>query len=62
MHSNLQPDAIFVNIKGDWKMGGFGFSQYVSPPGGGKPIYEYPEYDNRIPAPSQKNFDYMGAY
>ncbi|CAG8482531.1 2351_t:CDS:10 [Acaulospora colombiana] len=51
------PEAIFVNIKGDWKIGGFGFSNFINPDA---PVpYEYPDYDARIPCYAQKNYDYM---
>ncbi|CAG8719114.1 6005_t:CDS:10, partial [Acaulospora morrowiae] len=57
VHSNLVPEAIFVNVKGDWKIGGFGFSNFFNPD---TPVpYEYPDYDARIPCYAQKNYDYM---
>ncbi|RHZ80326.1 hypothetical protein Glove_137g49 [Diversispora epigaea] len=57
VHSNLVPEAIFVNVKGDWKIGGFGFSNFIHPD---SPIpYDYPDYDARIPFYAQKSYDYM---
>ncbi|CAI2163071.1 11321_t:CDS:10 [Funneliformis geosporum] len=58
VHSNLVPEAIFVNTKGDWKIGGFGFSTFITNPDASAP-YEYPDYDVRIPSYAQKNLDYM---
>ncbi|CAG8692310.1 710_t:CDS:10, partial [Funneliformis caledonium] len=58
VHSNLVPEAIFVNTKGDWKIGGFGFSTFLTNPDASVP-YEYPDYDVRIPSYAQKNLDYM---
>ncbi|CAG8686444.1 5926_t:CDS:2, partial [Scutellospora calospora] len=58
VHSNLVPEAIFVNVKGDWKIGGFGFSTFLNNPDA-KPEYEYPDFDSRIPSYAQKNYDYM---
>ncbi|CAB5204584.1 unnamed protein product [Rhizophagus irregularis] len=58
VHSNLVPEAIFVNTKGDWKIGGFGFGTFLNNPDSPVP-YEYPDYDVRIPSYAQKNYDYM---
>ncbi|RIA86529.1 kinase-like domain-containing protein [Glomus cerebriforme] len=58
VHSNLVPEAIFVNAKGDWKIGGFGFSTFLNNSDSPVP-YEYPDYDVRIPSYAQKNYDYM---
>ncbi|CAG8554764.1 2089_t:CDS:10 [Paraglomus occultum] len=59
IHANLVPEAIFVNAKGDWKIGGFGFSTSLSSPDLASSAYEYPDYDSRIPFYAQKNLDYM---
>ncbi|CAJ0854727.1 11189_t:CDS:10 [Entrophospora sp. SA101] len=58
VHSNLVPEAIFVNVKGDWKIGGFGFSVYLNNIENSS-VYDYPDFDSRIPAYAQKNYDFM---
>jgi SCY1-like protein 2 len=74
VHSNLTPMAIYINakvwlsylliliVKGDWKLGGFGFgiSTKTEPD---VPIeYEFPEYDSRLPRSVQRNIDYLGSF
>lgn len=54
VHGNLVPEAIFINAKGDWKLGGFAFAVSV------KDVAHYtpPDYDNRLPKNVQRNLDY----
>ncbi|KAL1920237.1 uncharacterized protein VTP21DRAFT_1383 [Calcarisporiella thermophila] len=58
VHCNLVPEAIFVNTKGDWKIGGFGFSTYLNQMGENS-SFDYFEYDPGLPPYSQKNLDYL---
>ncbi|KAI8146138.1 kinase-like domain-containing protein [Fennellomyces sp. T-0311] len=57
VHHNLTPDSIFVNAKGDWKIGGLGFGVFLNNPGerdtGG--FFDYNEY---LPEACQINLDY----
>lgn len=62
VHSNLTPDAIFINAKSDWKISGLGFS---SPPeNSANPsvalmaLSEVLNHDPRIPRHVQLNLDY----
>ncbi|KAI9314533.1 kinase-like domain-containing protein [Dichotomocladium elegans] len=57
VHHNLTPDSIFVNAKGDWKIGGLGFGVFLNNPGEGetKSYYDYSDY---LPDACQINLDY----
>ncbi|BFZ60156.1 hypothetical protein YB2330_001178 [Saitoella coloradoensis] len=55
LHSNLIPEAIYVNAKGDWKISGLGFSISFRD---AKPQYDYPEYDPRLPKNVQRDIDF----
>lgn len=57
VHHNLTPDAIFVNAKGDWKIGGLGFGVFLNNPDDASrgSMYEYNDY---LPEPCQINLDY----
>ena len=63
VHSNLTPDAIFINAKSDWKISGLGF---CSPPDNATgassvapiSLAEVLNYDARIPRSVQLNLDY----
>ncbi|KAH9816871.1 kinase-like domain-containing protein [Melampsora americana] len=61
VHSNLTPDAIIINAKGDWKISGFGLSQYLKQPDGQDTRWSFPDCDPRLPAAVQKNYDYIAA-
>ncbi|ORY75414.1 kinase-like domain-containing protein, partial [Protomyces lactucae-debilis] len=54
VHGNLVPDAVFINAKGDWKLGGFSFAVAVKEAA----TYEPPEQDTRLPKTVQRNLDY----
>nr|CAG8594463.1 3182_t:CDS:10 [Entrophospora candida] len=52
VHSNLVPEAIFVNVKvinNIYKYSVIGKLE----------VYDYPDFDSRIPAYAQKNYDFM---
>lgn len=63
VHSNLTPEAIFINAKSDWKISGLGFS---SPPDNATgasavtpiSLSEVLNYDARLPRFVQLNMDY----
>ncbi|KAL1926285.1 hypothetical protein VTP01DRAFT_5982 [Rhizomucor pusillus] len=56
VHHNLTPESIFVNAKGDWKIGGLGFGVFLNNPNdGGDAYFEYNEY---LPDECQINLDY----
>ncbi|MCO5598600.1 hypothetical protein L7F22_052697 [Adiantum nelumboides] len=59
VHGNLTPDAILVNVKGDWKLSGFGFLTPLKQPDGSPTPFEYPDYDPSLPAALSRNFDYL---
>ena len=62
VHSNLTPQAVYVNNKGDWKIGGFGFGISTKAEGAGpNEGYEFPEYDSRLPRSVQRNLDFLGT-
>ncbi|KAG0142147.1 hypothetical protein CROQUDRAFT_82469 [Cronartium quercuum f. sp. fusiforme G11] len=56
VHSNLTPEAIIINSKGDWKISGFGLSIYLNQT---NTKWEFPIYDPNLPDSIQKNFDYI---
>lgn len=59
VHGNLTPDAILVNVKGDWKLSGFGFLTPLKQPDGALTPFEYPDYDPSLPPALSRNFDYL---
>ncbi|EJT45147.1 clathrin-coated vesicle protein [Trichosporon asahii var. asahii CBS 8904] len=60
VHLNLNPDAILVNAKGDWKLSGLNFITPLQRPDGSASKYEFPEVDPRMPPQVQWKFDYLG--
>ncbi|KAI9298313.1 kinase-like protein [Neoconidiobolus thromboides FSU 785] len=59
IHGNLIPSAIYITTKGDWKLGGFGFSttkeynnQQLNEP-------HYFEHDTQLAKEIQESLDYM---
>lgn len=54
VHGNLVPESIFINAKGDWKLGGFSFAIALKD----SARYIPPDYDNRLPKHVQRNLDY----
>ncbi|RKP06151.1 kinase-like domain-containing protein [Thamnocephalis sphaerospora] len=59
-HGNLNPEAIFVNGKGDWKLGGFAFSTFTNRPAGalGNEL-SVAELEDMLPDACLPNRDYM---
>ena len=63
VHGNLNPDAIFINAKSDWKISGLA---YAGPPNGAEGHQPIPQislsevlhHDQRIPRSVQLNLDY----
>ncbi|KAI9008823.1 kinase-like domain-containing protein [Phycomyces nitens] len=56
VHHNLTPDAVFVNSKGDWKIGGLGFGVFLNNRAeSSEDRYDYNEY---IPDQCQIDLDY----
>lgn len=62
IHNNLSPEAILVNLKGDWKLGSLNFTLSLGVDGQGASRWEFPEWDSRLPEGVQRNWDYMGDY
>ncbi|OLL24193.1 Protein kinase domain-containing protein ppk32 [Neolecta irregularis DAH-3] len=54
VHSNLSPESIFINSKGDWKLGGLAFSLVLNDEN-----FESFSYDSRLPKTVQRNLDYL---
>ncbi|KAF7311612.1 Kinase-like protein [Mycena kentingensis (nom. inval.)] len=59
IHSNLGPETIILNQKGDWKIAGLGLTIPLMAPGGGPTRWEFPTFDGHIPGYIQRSFDYM---
>ncbi|KEI41649.1 uncharacterized protein L969DRAFT_15672 [Mixia osmundae IAM 14324] len=57
VHGNLTPDAIVINVKGDWKLCGFGLSVSIASDNAAQ--YALPAYDDRLPSVLQRNLDYL---
>ena len=63
VHGNLTPDAIYINVKSDWKIAGFGFAG--PPDNSNSPsttatlsLSEVLYHDPRLPSSVQLNLDY----
>jgi SCY1-like protein 2 len=61
VHGNLTPDSVFVNTKGDWKLGGLAFSMFTNRPSG-SPGNELllTELEDLLPDNCLPTRDYMG--
>ncbi|KAJ1650626.1 Protein kinase domain-containing protein ppk32 [Dispira simplex] len=60
VHGNLTPSAVFVNVKSDWKLGGLGFSTFLSYQNGTlMPKSINFEFDYQLPLHCQPDLDYM---
>lgn len=59
VHSNVTPDAILINVKGDWKLGGFGFLTPLQQPDGSPTPWPVPEYDPSLPSALSRDWDYL---
>ncbi|RKP26688.1 kinase-like domain-containing protein, partial [Syncephalis pseudoplumigaleata] len=62
VHGNLTPDSVFVNVKGDWKLGGLAFSTFTNRPSG-SPGNELllSELEDLLPENCLPIRDYMAA-
>lgn len=63
VHGNLTPDAIYVNVKSDWKIAGFGFAgppDNSNTPSTAAPLSlsEVLYHDPRLPSSVQLNLDF----
>ncbi|KAJ2904091.1 Protein kinase domain-containing protein ppk32, partial [Coemansia aciculifera] len=58
VHGNLVPASVLLNVKGDWKLGGFGFAQTHGRQGGAAGSGEY-QYDYQMSADTQRRLDFM---
>ncbi|KAJ1908393.1 Protein kinase domain-containing protein ppk32 [Coemansia sp. IMI 209127] len=54
VHGNLVPASVLVNSKGDWKLGGFGFTQ----PANAENPRRF-EHDYQMPEHTQQDLDYL---
>ncbi|BGP43594.1 Protein kinase domain-containing protein ppk32 [Rhodotorula kratochvilovae] len=59
VHGNLTPDAVIINAKGDWKLSGFGLSQYLFDPQGAPARWEFPHFDPGLPESCQRDYDFI---
>ncbi|RDX48294.1 other/SCY1 protein kinase [Lentinus brumalis] len=59
IHSNINPEAIVINSAGDWKLSGLGQTISLSKADGGPTRWEFPTYDGRASAYTQRSFDYI---
>lgn len=55
VHLDIQPSSILINIKGDWKLFGLGFTENYKD---GPTEYFIPRFDPRLPSYVQVNLDY----
>jgi SCY1-like protein 2 len=60
VHGNLHPEAVFINVKGDWKLGGFGFSTFTNRPAGTTNELSVFKLEEILPDICVPNRDYMG--
>ncbi|CEH15807.1 other scy1 protein kinase [Ceraceosorus bombacis] len=58
IHGNLTPDAILINAKGDWKLGGFSFLTPVMRPDG-TPSPCILDYDPSLPPQLSRDFNFV---
>ncbi|KDN46614.1 kinase-like protein [Tilletiaria anomala UBC 951] len=59
VHSNLTPDAVLINAKGDWKIGGFAFLTPLQSADGRPTAWTFPDYNAALPAAMSRHWDYM---
>ncbi|KAL7753698.1 Protein kinase domain-containing protein ppk32 [Sorochytrium milnesiophthora] len=57
VHSNLVPSAVYINAKGDWKLGGFNFSMYLNYQANEAPR-DIPEFDSQLPSHLEPSLDF----
>lgn len=61
VHLNLNPDAILINAKGDWKVSGLNFLAPLQRRDGTAARSDFPEVDPRLPPQVQWKLDYLGT-
>ncbi|GJE86963.1 other/SCY1 protein kinase [Phanerochaete sordida] len=59
IHTNINPESIIINSAGDWKISGLGLTIPLSRPDGQPSRWEFPTFDGRVPAYTQRSFDYI---
>ncbi|GJJ12295.1 hypothetical protein Clacol_006536 [Clathrus columnatus] len=59
IHTNIAPENILINSKGDWKIGGLALTIPFLRPDGSPSKWEFPAYDARLMSHVQRSFDYM---
>ncbi|WOO80983.1 Protein kinase domain-containing protein ppk32 [Vanrija pseudolonga] len=59
VHLNLNPDAILINAKGDWKLSGLQYTTPLQGTDGNPTRAQYPEVDGRLPPQIQWKLDYL---
>ncbi|CED82285.1 kinase-like protein [Phaffia rhodozyma] len=59
IHQNISPEAVLINLKGDWKLGALGLTTTLSDEGGSGGRWVFPEWDSRMPESLQRKWDYM---
>ncbi|KAL1410897.1 Protein kinase domain-containing protein ppk32 [Vanrija albida] len=59
VHLNLNPDAILINAKGDWKLSGLQYTTPLLGTDGNPTRAQYPEVDGRLPPQVQWKLDYL---
>ncbi|KAK7693292.1 hypothetical protein QCA50_002859 [Cerrena zonata] len=59
IHTNINPETILINSSGDWKIGGLGLTIPLARTDGAATRWEFPTFDGRAPAYTQRSFDYM---
>ncbi|KAG8890582.1 hypothetical protein FRB98_007136 [Tulasnella sp. 332] len=59
VHSNLKLESVVLNSSGDWKICGLGHTIPFMSADGQPTQWEFPAYDNHLPAQIQRSFDYL---
>ncbi|KAI0703573.1 other/SCY1 protein kinase [Cytidiella melzeri] len=59
IHTNITPESIIINSAGDWKISGLGLTIPLTKPDGTPSRWEFPTFDGRAPAYTQRSFDYI---
>ncbi|KAL4250432.1 Catalytically Inactive Kinase-Related Protein [Abortiporus biennis] len=59
IHSNITLESVLINSAGDWKISGLGLTIPLAKPDGTASRWEFPTFDGRVPAYTQRSFDYI---
>ncbi|KAI0361929.1 kinase-like protein [Trametes cingulata] len=59
IHTNINPESVVINSAGDWKLSGLGLTIPLSKADGGPTRWEFPTFDGRALAYTQRSFDYI---